>query len=265
MPDIDVNTIQLHYELHGRGDPLLFIHGLGSSSRDWASQIAYFAPRYRVIAVDLRGHGRSEKPPGPYSIPQFADDLARLLVAMDVHGAHVVGLSLGGMVAFQLALDHPQTVRSLCIVNSAPAVVPRTLRQRLQFKQREWIVRFLGMRRMGTVLARRLLPEPQQRQMHETFIERWAGNDRAAYLAALRAIVGWSVLDRIGDLRLPVLVVSADRDYTTPQQKQAWLKLLPDARLEVINNSRHLTPLDQAQAFNAALDRFLLAAGADPR
>ncbi len=252
-----VGDVRLAYVERGSGAPLVFIHGLGSSLQDWTPQLDHFAPHYRTVALDLRGHGDSDKPRGRYNMRLFDSDLAGLLEIVDAAPAHIIGLSLGGMVAFQLAVDYPQLVRSLIIVNSAPAVVPQNMNQRWQFKQREWIVRFLGMRRMGRVLADRLLPETKQQRLHDLFVERWAANEPHAYLSALRAIVDWSVFERLDEIQQPILVVSADQDYTTPEQKRAWMEHLPSARLEVIQNSRHMTPLDQPEAFNAALEAFL--------
>src|SRR5512138_1073317 len=105
MPSVIVNGIQLHYEVRGQGQPLVFIHGLGSSTRDWDAQTAAFEHDYQVITCDLRGHGQSDKQAGPYTIPLFATDLASLLAGLGVDSAHLVGISLGGAVALQCALD----------------------------------------------------------------------------------------------------------------------------------------------------------------
>ena len=79
MPTAKLGDMQLYYKASGEGDPLLFIHGLGSSTRDWENQAPYFSDRYRVVTPDLRGHGKSDKPPGPYNISLFANDIAELV------------------------------------------------------------------------------------------------------------------------------------------------------------------------------------------
>src|SRR5690349_9844570 len=122
MPTVQVNSIRLYYEIHGTGQPLVFIHGLGSSTRDWEAQVPEFSKSYQVVTFDLRGHGRSGKPAGPYSMAMFSADLADLLETLDIAAAHVVGLSLGGAIAFQFALDDPARVRTLTIVNSGPTL-----------------------------------------------------------------------------------------------------------------------------------------------
>jgi 3-oxoadipate enol-lactonase len=252
-----VQDIQLYYETTGQGELLLFIHGLGSSTRDWEKQVAFFSRRYQVITFDVRGHGRSDKPPGPYRVSLFAADTAALIKALGIDPAHVVGLSMGGMIAFQLAIDTPNLVKSLVIVNSGPEFVPRSFKDRLWILQRLLVVRLLGMDNLGKVLGKRLFPKPDQKHLRRMMIERWAENDKRAYLAAFRAIVGWSVVQRLGEIGCPVLVVAADQDYTPVSFKEAYVTKLQDAELAIISDSRHLTPVDRPEQFNEVLMTFL--------
>ncbi|HVF40381.1 MAG TPA: alpha/beta hydrolase, partial [Gemmatimonadaceae bacterium] len=120
MPTQRVRDIDVHYEIAGQGEPVLLIHGLGSRSEDWEEQVPAMAEHFRVITYDVRGHGRSSKPAGPYSVAESAADAAALLEALHVGPVHVVGLSMGGMIAFQLMADRPELVKSAVIVNSGP-------------------------------------------------------------------------------------------------------------------------------------------------
>ncbi len=257
MPRLQLKDISLYYEVAGEGDPVVFIHGLGSSTRDWEYQVPFFAQRFRVIVFDVRGHGRSDKPPGPYSVPMFAQDTAALIRALEAAPAHVVGISMGGMIAFQLAVDEPELVRSLVVVNSGPEVVARTLQERLQILQRFLIVRLLGMRKMGEVLSKRLFPNPDQAQLRKIFVERWAENDPRAYREAMRALVGWSVADRLSEIRCPTLVIASDQDYTPVSAKEAYVSRIPNARLVVIPNAHHAVTVERPEAFNQILLDFL--------
>jgi pimeloyl-ACP methyl ester carboxylesterase len=248
--DIDVN-----YETYGAGEPILLIHGLGSSTDDWEPQIRDLALHFRVITYDVRGHGLTSKPRGPYSVQQFADDALALLQHLNVAPAHVLGISMGGMIAFQLAVDHPASVKSLTIVNSGPELVLRTWRQRIAIYSRFAIVRLMGMRKMGEVLANKLLLGPQHAATRATFVERWARNDPGAYLRALRALIGWSVAPRLGSITAPTLVLTADQDYTPVAFKQTYTAKIPGARLVVVPDSRHMLPVECPAEFNrVALD-----------
>jgi pimeloyl-ACP methyl ester carboxylesterase len=257
MPTIRTNDVTLYYEEMGQGDPLLLLHGLGSSTEDWYFQMEPFSQHFRVIALDLRGHGRSSKPPGPYSIPMFADDIAACLNALQIPSAHILGISLGGMIAFQLALNAPAMVKSLIIVNSVPAMVVRNFADRWQLWQRSAIIELMGVRRMGEYLAVRLFPKPEQAELRQAMIERWARNDKPAYQAAMRSFIGWDVMDQLAAIACPTLVISADEDYWPVVEKELYTAKLPNARLLVVDDSRHATPVDQPDIFNTAVLEFL--------
>jgi 3-oxoadipate enol-lactonase len=269
MPSIGTRDIETYYEMAGRGEPVLFIHGLGSSVDGWTLQVPAFVDTYQVITYDLRGHGRSAHPPGPYSIPQLAADAAALLAALETGPAHVVGLSLGGAIAFQLALDWPALVRTLTVVNSAPGLELRTLRERLQWwsavATRLVLGRVLRPDQLGRLLGRGLFPKPEQAPLRAAFADQFARNDRRTYAAAARALFAWNVLDRVGEISCKTLIVSADHDYTPVALKAAYVARMPNAVLEVIEDSRHATPVDQPTRFNAVLRRFLASAGIPAR
>lgn len=260
MAWFDHEGCSLHYEEYGHGTPLILIHGLGSSSQDWELQVPALARHYRLIVVDVRGHGRSDKPRERYSIEGFTYDLVALIEHLDLPPAHVVGLSMGGMIAFQLAVDEPGRVKSLCIVNSAPQVKVRSAQEYGWWVKRWTLARVLSLATIGKALGDRLFPKPAQADLRRKMAERWAKNDKRAYLASFDAIVGWGVQERLSRVSCPTLVISADRDYTPVALKETYVKLLPDARLVVIDDSRHATPLDQPERFNHTLLDFLATA-----
>lgn len=257
MPTTRIRDLDVYHESHGTGETVLLIHGLGSSTEDWEPQVTALAARFRVVAYDVRGHGRTSKPRGPYSVPQFAEDAAALITALELGPVHVVGLSMGGMIAFQLAADHPELVRSLVIVNSGPEMILRHWREKFAIMQRRMIVRMMGMRSWGSVLADRLLPAEEHAALRTAFVERWARNDKAAYLRALSALVGWSVTAKLPGISCPVLVVSADMDYTPIPWKEQYTAMMPNARLAIVKDSRHMMPIERPSDFHDVLIPFL--------
>jgi len=259
VPTLQANGVELFYETAGDGPPVLLIHGLGSSTRDWECQIAEMAQSFQVITFDVRGHGRSGRPAGPYSVAQFAKDAVALLCGLGATPAHVVGLSMGGMIAFQIAVDTPEAVRSLVIVNSGPAMILNKLSQRAMIWLRFAIVRLFGMRTLARMIARSVFPELEQQELRDKFVRRLAGNDPRAYLDSLRAIIGWSVAERIPAIQCPVLVVSSDQDYTPVEWKRAYAAQIPGARVEVLQHSRHVAPMDRPKEFNHLVLEFIVA------
>ncbi len=261
MPITRLRDIDVYYEVHGAGEPVLLLHGLGSSTEDWESQAGHLSRTRQVITSDVRGHGRTSKPRGRYTIHQFAGDAAALLEFLGCGPAHVVGLSMGGCIAFQLTVDRPDLVRSLVIVNSGPEMILRTWKERLAIRMRDVIVRFSGMRKMGDVLAPRLLPGDDRAELRRRFVEHWARNDGRAYLAALHAMIGWSVAARLGEIRCPTLIVASEFDYTPTSAKAAYLQRIAGARLVEIPRAHHAVPIEDPEALNAVLDRFLDGVG----
>lgn len=257
MPHADLGGVRLWYESSGQGETVLLLHGLGSSALEWEPQVEALARHRRVIAFDARGHGRSDKPPGPYSIALFRQDAARLLEALAAAPAHVVGFSLGGMVAFDLAVHRPELVRSLVIVNSGPEFLLRGAAARLWLWLRLLRVRLRGMRSMGAAIARETLPRPEQAALRERVAELWSHNDPRAYCASLRALPGWSVAEALPRIAVPTHVITADADYTSVAYKRAWAERMPTARVEVIPDTRHLLPAENPAALRAALGRCL--------
>jgi len=257
MPYCRVDDVRLHYESEGTGAPVLFVHGLGSSTRDWAEQVGPFAEQYRVLRVDLRGHGRSDRPEGPYHMAVFARDVAVLLRRLDAAPAHVVGLSMGGMVALQLALNAPTLVRSLVVANSTADTRLRTWGDVWLYLSRRTAVQVLGMRRVGQLIARRLFVKPDQEALRQEFVRRWAENDERGYLWSVDAIMGWSVEDRLPSIAAPTLLVSSEHDYTPVAEKNRMAARMPRAEVAVVEDARHALPVERPDAFNAVVEAFL--------
>ena len=116
MPFVQVNDLKIYYEEYGAGTPLLLVMGLGATVLGWSlPQVKRLATKHRVILFDNRGAGQTDKPRGPYTMPQLAADAVGLLDALSIGRAHVFGVSMGGMIVQHIALDYPQRVRSLIL------------------------------------------------------------------------------------------------------------------------------------------------------
>jgi 3-oxoadipate enol-lactonase len=253
MPEATVDDITLHYERSGAGPAIVLLHGLGSSGEDWERQSGLF-PDNDVIVPDLRGHGRSSKPAGPYTIGLLASDVVTLLDRLGVARCVIVGISLGGMVGFQIAADHPERVTRLVAVNALPAFETRRLSQKIQLAVRKVITRRLSMDRIGSVLSKRLFPDDDMGAQRATMVERWARNDKASYEATFEAILGWEgVVDAMKATQVPVTVISSDLDYVGPGDKQPYVDAMPTATMVVIENAHHGVPMERPERFNEVL------------
>ncbi|MBT3180677.1 MAG: alpha/beta hydrolase [Candidatus Marinimicrobia bacterium] len=254
MPNHNIN---IHYNIVGNGEPILFLHGLGSQGIDWEPQANYLKSNYKCILPDLRGHGKSDKPKGEYSIRQMADDISLLMKSLDCPQFHVVGISMGGAVAFQMAIRDPETIKSMVIINSISDWRMKTLGEKFKLGQRKLIVRLLGMRKMGEVLAGRLLPKPEHESLRLNFIDKWAKNDTNAYLNSLNALVNWSLTpEELNSIKIPTLLIASDLDYAPVEKKEKIVSQMPCAELKIITDARHGVTIEHPKQVNTLLESF---------
>jgi len=257
MPKADVNGVSLAYIDEGEGEPLIFLHGLGGSGRDWESQIAHFRQHWRVIAPDFRGHGDSDKPDGPYSVPVHASDVVALMDALGIGSAHVVGLSMGGMVAFQMAADAPGYLRSMSIINSGPALPNDSFAAKKMLWLRLLMIHLLGMRTYARKVATNMFAGEGREALIEQFASEVAANPKPVYLKNLKSLFGWGVMSQLPTIATPTLMLTGDRDYSPVDIKQAVVSAMRNARLVVVTDSGHGTPMEKPSETNAAVETFI--------
>ncbi|MGH8457608.1 MAG: alpha/beta fold hydrolase, partial [Stenotrophobium sp.] len=201
MPFVETEAVRFYYEETGEGTPLVFLHGLGASIQDWECQLPVFSRSFRCITVDLRGYGRSGRGTGPLSVERFAADVWSVLGKLDAARYCLVGHSMGGAVALQLALDHPQALIKLVIANSVPTFKPENLRQHFEIWYRLIVMSLMGPVRLARIGAQRMFPDQDQVELREKNAARGARNSGKVYIESLRALTRWSVLDRLGELK----------------------------------------------------------------
>jgi 3-oxoadipate enol-lactonase len=257
MPSLPVSDFSMNYVEAGAGQPLLLLHGLGGSIDDWERQIPVFSQTHRVIAPDLRGFGASTRGHAPSGIPRMAADVRELLDKLGVTRFDLIGHSMGGAVALQLALERPRAVERLVIANSVPTFRPETLQQWFEVAYRFAVMGLLGPALLARISAKRQFPAPGQEALRERFAARGARTRRSAYLAALYSLVRWSVVERLRDLRQPVLVIGSSHDFFSREETVKFAHALPSGRLHIFDGAHHGLPLEAPDAFNALVLKFL--------
>jgi 3-oxoadipate enol-lactonase len=239
------------------GPPVVLLHGLGSCGDDWIFQVEALQNRYRTLTIDLPGHGDSEIPAGWPTIADIAGEVSRLMDELGEGPAHFVGLSLGGAVALQIAVDSPSRVRSLTIVN-ASATLSGGWRRIPVSLVRIGLLAVGQMKWLGMWVAKGLFPRDDQVELRRVAAMRIGSNTRRSYAKSAYAVVRFDLRSQVHTIQVPTLVVAAERDTTVPLRAKRWLaQTIPNAKLQVIPNSRHATPLDAHKAFNQRLLKFL--------
>ena len=264
MPRAAVNGIGLFYQDLGapEGEPVVLIMGWGGDHTAWAFQMPALAGSYRVIAPDNRGAGQSDQPDVPYSIAGMADDVAALLDGLKVTRAHVCGASMGGMIAQELALRHPDRVRTLqlhcTLARPDPYgshLVESLLRVRAREDREEWARAMLPW-----IICRKTVRE--RPEFVELMLQRALDNPYPTSLTGLRrqaeAIGAHDTLDRLGAIRVPTLVSVGTEDILVPPAFSRELHArIPGATFMPIPDAGHVHFLEQPQAFNDAMLGFL--------
>ena len=252
---------KLHVVEQGKGDPVLWLQGLNAPAAAWAVQLAHFSQTQRSVAPDARGVGQSDAPPGPYTTRQMADDAVAVLDACGVARAHLVGLSLGGAVAQELALAHPDRVRSLALLATFATQDPRS---------RALLSAWRALYPVATT-------SPELREAWERQAYAWLFTDRfwrseASVRAALRfahaqpmqatrgfqgqvdAALAHDTRERLANIAVPTLVLHGALDQLSPVSNGKELsRLIPGAELLVLPEAGHAVNLEAQRAVNAAL------------
>ncbi len=259
MPQIDLPTgVRLAYlDPHPEGrQAVLLLHGLGSAGESWALQFPdLIAAGFRPLAPDVRGFGHSSYP-GRWSIPEVVADLRALLDVLDIARAHVVGISMGGVLAQQFALDYPERLERLVLVNTFARLRPGSLGGWFYFLLRLILVYTVGIETQARTVAQRIFPEhPEARATLQKHIQ--MANPHA-YRAAMRALALFNSSARLREIQAPTLVVTGLADTTVPPENQAELaQQIPHAHWLRIPGAGHGLIATHPDPFNAALVAFL--------
>ena len=217
MPKVSVRDIEIHCQEQGSGFPFVLIHGLNGDLTGWALIMPKFAKSYRTIALDVRGHGESGKPDKPYSIKLFSDDLYEFCQKINISQAHFLGLSMGGAIAQQLALDHPEKIRSLLLVSTFSYIDDQAHHAFTQLRQNLLTGGYPAF--FDEVVKLAFTPEyiaANPGPIAELREKRIRMNSPLAIGRAMDACMAFNLRDEIAKITLPTLIVSGREDVFTP-------------------------------------------------
>ncbi|GAB1268943.1 alpha/beta hydrolase [Aurantivibrio infirmus] len=240
-------------------ESILLLHGLGSRAVDWQPQIDALRDNYRVIALDFPGHGESEAAKENLSMKTLAARVSGLMEHLQLASAHVIGLSLGGMVAFQLAVDFPKYIRSLVIINSAPGPGSSNASIMLKLLMRKALLKIIGIEKLAKKIAVNLFPHPSQKNLREQFLDSMALVDKTSYRNIVKAIGEYNIDSEVEGCPIPTLILAADQDYTSVEFKKSYAGKMRNARVVVVPNSRHASTIDSPDFCNREIKEFLLS------
>jgi 3-oxoadipate enol-lactonase len=261
MPTIQANGQTLYYEVHGEGEPLLLVMGLAADTMAWALQVPAFSARYRTVSFDNRDVGQSSMAEGPYEITDMAQDTLALADALELESFHLVGVSMGGAIAQEVALAAPDRVRTLTLAMTWPrggawaAKLSELWSARVEHMSREQRVDELMLLTLsedffenaeGVAWLRDLMLQNPHPQSADAFARQLDASSRH------------DTRERLGSVAMPTHVIGAEHDILVPVWKSRELaELIPGARLSVVDAGPHGANLERAEEFNRLLLDFL--------
>ncbi|MBF8187690.1 alpha/beta fold hydrolase [Nonomuraea sp. K274] len=257
----------LHAVVDGPPDavtPTMLIHGVGSDLTRWDPVVAPLAANGTVVRYDLRGHGASMKPPGPYDIADFVADHMRLMSELGIERANVVGFSLGGLIAQAVALRHPDVVEKLVILS---AVAGRTEEQRAAALERLRAVEDGGPALVADGGARWYTDDFRARhpEVVRAHLERFVRNDPAAYTAAFRVLATTDLIDELHRITAPTLVMTGSLDVgSPPAMAEAMHDRIPGSRLMIVEGVKHAILEEAPDVVATTIRDFLHPQGDSP-
>ena len=264
MPSARIGSIELYYEEQGQGLPIVFAHGFTGSHADWASPMAALSQRFRVVAMDHRGHGRSQAPSSPsdYSASIMAHDIRSLLEHLGIEECCLVGHSMGGFMALELVLNHPEMVRALVLVDTSSGGFGRAAGfEELQAKLDD-LARKEGMDAAFEYMAAHNemvrarferhpeLREDSRQKMLQTSVD--------GYIHTWHAIAQWPpVTARLSEIRVPTLIFLGEEDTPFERPSEVLREGIAGSKLVLIPGSGHCPHEEAPEAFNRVLLEFL--------
>lgn len=237
---------RLHYTVQGSGEPTLVLtHGISASGATWRFQVPDFAARYRTVTWDLRGHGHSESPPGPYALSDLAADLLQLADELGAASIVPLGHSAGGAIALRFALDHPQRCRALVLVGTASEANEKArdfyhdLARIAEERGMEPVVKRLGMAREAANLV---AADP---------------HGFAAVTRAMASLHAAPMTDRLAEIRCPTLILVGEKDFLGAGGSVIMSRKIANAELEIVPERGHGLFLEDPAGFNQRVLAFL--------
>ena len=257
---IKANGIQMYYELSGKkkAPVVILSHSLGCSLSMWDPQMNALEQHFQVLRYDIRGHGRSETTPGPYTPELLAKDAIALLDALGIDKVHWVGLSMGGMIGQAVALNHSDRLKSLVLCDTTGVMPPEV--------QPLWQERIDAVRGKGVESQ---LEPTMERYFTPSFIKsnppifgairkQFLATPAEGYLGCVEAIRRLNFIDRLSKIKIPTLIMVGEDDPGTPvSASQAIHQRISNSKLVILQSARHLPNVEQPDAFNTNLLTFL--------
>ncbi len=262
MPIAKINNIHIYYEQHGSGDDLILIGGLSADHQVWKSSLRLLSKHFRVLIFDSRGAGQSDAPDMPYSIELMASDTIQLMQHLRIQKAHIVGHSMGGCIAQQIAISHPTFLNKLVLVGSRAKrseLASLLLNMKLKLQKENISDELLAEYVMPFLFSESFL----KNKLHVKGFIQWTLQNKhpqslLGYEKQLHAVKDFNSSQQLSKIRAETLIIIGDADILVPEKAaQEMVNLMPNATLNIISDCAHMPHVEQAKIFAQSVLAFL--------
>jgi pimeloyl-ACP methyl ester carboxylesterase len=248
MATINRDGVNIYYEDHGSGDPVLLSHGYSATAQMWTGQVAAFKDKYRVITWDMRGHGQSDSPddPSAYSEAATCDDMAAILKHLGIESAVIGGLSLGGYMSLAFHVAHPEMTRALMLFDTGPGYKNPVAREGWNdtARKRAEVFEEKGLEAVG-------------RSAEVRIAQHRSAQGLAHAARGMLAQFDSRIIESLPEIKVPTLVLVGENDTPFLGGTDYMVNKIPGAQKALIENAGHASNIDQPAAFNEAVAKFL--------
>jgi len=256
MKTAKVNGTEIHYEMDGKQGSswLILSHSLACTTRMWDPQVAALKDRYCILNYDMRGHGKSAAPAGPYTLEMLADDVLGLMQHLGIERASYIGLSIGGMIGQTLALRQTGRFDKMVLADTGHSQPPEAIKQ---WEERIRIAQTQGMKALvPSTMERWFTPAFRDSPPAKAIARLIENTPVAGYVGCGQAIMKLNTTARLKEIKLPVLAIAGEADPSAPGTKYLG-ENIPGAKLVMLKQAGHIANVEQAEKFNQALRDFL--------
>ncbi|MGB5911027.1 MAG: alpha/beta hydrolase [Promethearchaeia archaeon] len=275
----EVNGINICYEIHGKGYPIILVHGFGNKKEHWRAQVEDLSNYFKVIRFDNRGAGKSERPDGPYSMELYANDINALMDYLEIEKAHIIGHSLGGMIVQNFILKYPHRTNKVILINTLSGItLPGVPNEKgiemyrknaitsLKELMKDPINKFLeGAKRSYSRSFWKLMVENPKKKFHgiwsvEDLVQEKLNNPTTVkdINNQVEALKTHNIYERLPSIRNKVLILAAEKDKTcTTTMNEKTHELIPNSKLIIIEKAAHQSILEKAPEVNKLIIEFL--------
>ena len=271
---VDINGVRICYQIHGDGYPVVLIHGFGSKKESFMAQIPALSQEFKIISFDNRGSGKSERPDMPYTMEMFVDDINGLMDYLEISRAHLIGLSLGGMICLNFVLKYPNRVKKLVLINTLaqlpddfdPEIYINSKIEALELAKKDPELSFWQSTKFGFYHKFRIKMKANPK---ERFYGLWSVEDVLKYYKTdpptaqdIRNIASsfktHNTYEKLPEIKHKTLLLTASHDRLVPKEKMLEIhKKMPNSTYQIIEKAGHESPKEKAPEVNKIILKFL--------